>query len=121
MEKNSNNDDIVYFYICDWYDYTGADPLEQWVIDNKFGNEDWVKENKLCVILVPYVMEIYYFVTAKREWVKKNCPCILDKKYHMTRTPDENGKVLDPTCDEYLTYSEENIGISIRNGYLKIN
>ena len=116
-----SNDDIVYFWLNDW-DYPEADPYLGWMIDEEkpvFLNEDWVKENKLCVIVVPFIMDIYFFVTAKREWVEKNCPSILAEYSNYMIVPDENGEVLDPMCGRYKTYCEENIGITIQDGYLK--
>lgn len=118
-----NNDDIVYFWLNDW-DYPEEEPYLSWMLgekDNKsvFQDEDWVKANKLCVILVPYIMDIYFFITAKREWVEKNCPSILTEYSDYIRTPDENGEVPDPICGRYKTYCEENIGITIQDGYLK--
>lgn len=118
-----NNDDIIYFWLNDW-DYPEEEPYLSWMLgekDNKsvFQDEDWVKANKLCVILVPYVMDIYFFITAKREWVEKNCLSILTEYSDHIRTPDENGEVLDPICCRYKTYCEENIGITIQDGYLK--
>lgn len=114
-----NNDDIVYFWLNDW-DYPEADPYLGWMIDEDkpvFLNEDWVKENKLCVIVVPFIMDMYFFVTAKREWVEENCPSILDEYDAYLGTPNEDGEVQTPFYDNYLTYSEDNIGIVIRKGY----
>ena len=59
-------------------------------------------------------MDIYFFITAKIEWVEENCPSILAEYSEYTREPDENGEVLDPICGKYKTYSEQNIGIEIR-------
>ena len=80
--------DIIYFSVNNWFcgrDYPDTPNFRKWLGDDfkqNFSNDDWCKENKLCVYCGVIDMSFNYTVSAPREWVKKNCPELLtDKKY----------------------------------------
>lgn len=77
--------EIIYFEINDWSagrDFPDCEPFNTWLdIDNlTFRNEQWLIENKIIVVETIIDMSLNYCVTAPKEWVEKNCPCILDSK-----------------------------------------
>jgi len=112
MDKPKN--DIVYFWLNDW-DHPNDSLYIGWMIRKDkpiFLDEEWVKENKLCVIVDQLYMDMYVFITATREWVENNCPSILNKYNRYLSIPDGKGKAFTPLYGEYKTYSKENIGIS---------
>ena len=44
------NKDVVYFELNNWFsgrDYPNAEPFLTWICENKFSNDEWLKENKL--------------------------------------------------------------------------
>ena len=132
------NNDIVYFEFNNWFsgrDYPVGKPYEHWMSDDvlQFGDDDWCKENKLCVNEAVIDMSINYCITAPREWVMENCPELLtddtyedvvvvhspdgDKKYRHTykynqflRFPSSDGNVYGRFGHEFLEYMPENFG-----------
>lgn len=112
MEK-----DIVYFELNNWFageHYPEEEPFTTWIgndLSIYFNNEDWVNDNKLCVVLHMIDMSMNFCVTATKEWVEKNCPRLLTEHKKFLRYPDEDGCVYGQFGDEFLEYSEENIGI----------
>ena len=110
--------EIVYFELNNWFsgvDYPAAEPFISWMRDDlniKFRNEEWVKENKLCVVESLVDMSSNYCITATKDWVEKNCPELLTKYTEFLREPDEDGYVYGRFGHEFLEYKEENIGIT---------
>ena len=133
-------EDIVYFELNNWFvgeDYPDAEPFLSWLRDDTnqtFRNEEWVKENKLCVVFTPIDMSQNYCITATKDWVLENCPDLLsDKEYdtrfitygrdgnkehtehysfkQFLRHPDKHGDVYSKFGMEFLPYEEENFGI----------
>lgn len=80
-----NNKDIVYFELDNWFrgrDYPPGEPFDSWIRTHQLSNDDWCKENKICVRYGMIDMSDNYIVTATREWVEKNCPQLLsDESY----------------------------------------
>lgn len=134
-------DDIVYFELNNWFpveDYPNAEPFITWCgndLNLYFSNENWVKENKLCVVESFIDMAVNWCITAPKSWVMKNCPLLLSdsetseqfvisqngkektsvnsKPYsYYLRHPDENGDVIGRFGTDFLPYMDENIGIS---------
>lgn len=78
--------DIMCFEINDWHEYPScfdewfdleSHKGKQWLIDlNKYA-----KENKLCIKVCVIDMAISLVITAHRDWVEKNCPELLEKKW----------------------------------------
>lgn len=47
------NKDVVYFELNNWFsgrDYPNAEPFITWICENKFSNDEWLKENKLVCV-----------------------------------------------------------------------
>lgn len=137
-----NNDisEIVYFEINNWFagrDYPNREPFLSWVTGygGQFNDEEWCKENKLCVVAGTLDMSYNWCVTATKEWVLKNCPYILSsetdkvtfkvmssgtwedevEEYALNRFlrfPDEDGDVYGEFDWMFLPWCEENFGIT---------
>lgn len=113
MEK-----EIVYFELNNWFagdHYPAEEPFLTWIgndLNIHFNNETWVKENKLCVVRSIIDMSVNFCITATKEWVESNCSRLLTEYTKFLRCPDEDGYVEGQFGDEFLEYSEENIGIT---------
>lgn len=132
-------EEIIYFELNNWFpveDYPNAEPFITWCSDYYLDNEQFVKENELCVVRSVIDMSANWCVTAKRSWVEKVCPKLLsnettstefvkgtfggkETKYTRTgkyrdflRFPDKYGMVYGKFGDEFLPWSKENIGIT---------
>ena len=109
--------EIVYFELNNWscgHDYPDAEPFVSWMWDDlniKFNDEQWVKDNKLCVVFDFVDMSCNFCITTTKEWVKENCPELLTKYTNFLRFPDKYGDVYSRFGHEFLPYKEENIGI----------
>ena len=124
--------DVIYFSVNNWGSgnyYPPTENFEKWMGDDlnqRFTDDAWCKENKLCVYYGIIDMSINYTVSASREWVEKNCPELLTddeytledierkKKYSdFVYTPEEGEDLPD---DDYIgnmpfrEYCEENFG-----------
>ena len=84
-------DNIIYFELNNWFverHFPDDEPFNTWFEDNlkiPFDNEDWVKENKLCVVFVVFNFvdtSSDYCITATKQWVEKNCPKLLTDYKH---------------------------------------
>lgn len=110
-------EEVVYFELNNWMagrDYPEVDPFVSWMQNDlkiKFRNEEWVKENKLCVVFTNVDMSQNFCITATKEWVEKNCPALLQEYSKFVFTPDKYGDVEGRFGGRFLEYSEENIGI----------
>ena len=115
-----NDNDIIYFELNNWFcgrDYPNDEPFKSWMSDDlhiKFNNEDWIKENKLCVVKTFVDMSCNFCITATREWVEKNCPKLLNEYKQFLRLPDEFGDVEGRFGTTFLDYCEANIGLEDR-------
>lgn len=113
--------DIVYFELNNWFPgdhYPAEEPFITWIgndLNIYFNNEEWVKENKLCVVRSIIDMSVNFCVTATIDWVEKNCPKLLTEYKKFLRYSDEDGDVYGQFGDEFLEYSEENFGIEYIN------
>ncbi len=75
--------EIIYFEINSWFsgrDFPDDPIFKVWVRDDQFGDDDWCKKNKLCVMKGPIDMSISWCVAAPKEWVLENCPDLLSDK-----------------------------------------
>ena len=94
-----NKKDVVYFSVDNWFcgrDYPHDEQFIKWMRDDLnqyFRNEEWVKENKLCVKWGFIDMSMNYCVTAPREWVEQNCPKLLtDDEYEYDLISSDKGR-----------------------------
>lgn len=85
------NNDVIYFSVNNWFcgrDYPDTPNFKKWLgndLKQTFTNDEWCKENKLCVTCEIIDMSHGYAISAPREWVEKNCPELLsDKEYEYT-------------------------------------
>ena len=109
--------DIVYFELNNWFsgrDYPNAEPFLSWMSDDlnqKFRDEEWIKENKLVVVESLVDMSMNFCITATKEWVEENCHELLSTYKNFVRKPkdDEDVPYGRFGCP-FLEYKEENIG-----------
>lgn len=107
---------IIYFELNNWspgLDYPNAEPFTTWMgndLDLKFTDDEWCKENKLCVIRHLVDMSANFLIAAPESWVKENCPELLTKYTKFVFEPDEDGYVYGKFDTEFPEYSEENFG-----------
>ena len=80
--------DVVYFSVNNWFggeNYPPTENFRKWMgndFNQSFENDQWCKENKLCVYYGTVDMSTNYTISAPREWVEKNCPELLtDDEY----------------------------------------
>lgn len=138
-------EEIVYFEINNWFcgrDYPNDEIFYKWISDCQFRDDEWCKQNKLCVMCGAIDMSMNYCVAAPKSWVEKNCPKLLtDEEYEYkiitsgwdketndvketitTYTkkysdflchPDEDGYVYGHISGwEFPEYKEENFGVT---------
>jgi hypothetical protein len=112
--------DIVYFELNNWYagtDYPNEEPFITWMGNDcnlMFQNEEWVKQNKLCVAEDIVDMSVNFCITATKEWVLENCPKLLTDYKEFLRFPNEDEIVESRFGFVFLDYSEDNFGIAHR-------
>ena len=114
-------EEIIFFELNNWFadaDYPAAEPFLTWIgndLNIYFNNDDWVKENKLCVVRSIIDMSINFCITTTKSWVEKNCPELLTKYTKFLRFPDEDGYIEGRFGNDFLEYKEENIGTTEDN------
>ncbi len=110
-------EEVIYFELNDWFagrDYPDDEPFISWMnndLEIEFGNEEWVKKNKLCVVADIVDMSQNFCVTAPKKWAEENCPKLLNEFKEFLRNPDEDGDVYGRFGHEFLEYNDINIGI----------
>lgn len=133
------NEEIIYFSVNNWFrgrDYPPTENFKKWLGDDlnqTFRNDEWAKENKLCIYYGVIDMSQNYTIAAPKSWVEENCPELLTdeeytyeigiynskgnrreehkKKYSdFVDHPDEDGVVVARFDWPYLEYKEENFG-----------
>lgn len=133
------NEDVIYFSVNNWFcgtDYPPTKNFKKWLGDDlnqQFTNDEWCKENKLCVYCGVIDMSQNYTIAAPRSWVENNCLELLTddeytyvtcshtkdgekrvehkKKYSdFVDTPDEDGNLTARFGWPYPEYKEENFG-----------
>ena len=108
---------IVYFELNNWAsgrDYPDDEPFIAWMSNDlniKFKDEEWIKENKLCIVADLVDMSTNFCITTTKEWVEQNCPELLTKYREFLRGPDEDGCVYGRFGHKFLEYEEGNVGI----------
>lgn len=109
--------EIVYFELNDWMEgtyYPAEEPFVGWMADAQsipFNDKNWVHENELCVLMDVVGMSQNFCITAKKEWVEKMCPSLLNVHSKFLCEPNEEGKILGGFGHEFLEYTPENIGV----------
>ena len=117
LYPKSDQSDIIYFELNNWScgrDYPDAEPYISWMgndLNINFRSEKWTKENKLVVVASVVDMSSNFCISAKRDWVEKNCPSLLNEFKEFQRFPDEGSDRVFGRFDcPFLPYEEENIG-----------
>jgi len=132
-------EEIVYFELNNWFtgrDYPSCEPIASWVNESKFNDDQWCKDNKLCVLAGTIDMSENWCITAPIAWVQNNFPQLLtDEHYTYTllvhrggsepekldydkaysdfrRYPDEDGEVEGQFGWMFLEYTEDNFGVT---------
>lgn len=118
-------DNCIYFEVNNWFagrDYPDEEPFLSWVGDlgSPFNSNEWCKEQQICVVSELIDMSNNYKITATREWVEQNCPCLLEpnnKKFICEidlNDYDEDDNEYYENCGygngPFLKYSESNFG-----------
>lgn len=113
-----NNDMYVFFELNNWIQgvhYPDEHPFDKWLEDDcniYFNDEEWVKNNKLCVVVNIIDMSLNFCVTATKEWVLENCPRLLTVHRKFLRFQEEGeDAIYGDFNDKFLEYDEKNIGI----------
>lgn len=81
--------DVIYFELNNWFrgrNYPPGEPFDSWIRTDQLSDDDWCKENKICVRYGMIDMSDNYIVTATREWVEKNCPKLLTDESYTYKT-----------------------------------
>ena len=85
--------DVIYFSVNNWMsgsNYPDTPNFRKWLgndLKQTFLDDEWCKENKLCVYYGTVDMSTNYTISASRECVEKNCPELLtdDEYTYITR------------------------------------
>ena len=129
--------EVYYIELNNWLsgrDYPINGKLRELVENHSFSNDEWCKENKLCVLCGNVDMSINWCITAPAEWVEENCPELLgDKEYtyevhvysrgenkvniHKRKycdflRPEEGDTASSRFGVNFLEYREENFGVT---------
>ena len=76
-------EEIIYFEINNWFagrDYPDDEIFSKWIKNYTFRDNEYCKENKLCVMCGAIDMSMNYCVAAPKSWVLENCPDLLSDK-----------------------------------------
>ena len=109
--------DIIYFEVNNWEQgetYPNNDPFHTWMNDNilQFSHRSWVQSNKICVTESIIDQSINYCVTATKEWVLVNCPCLLSgENDKFIIKPSIFGSVHGKFGNNFRRYKKENFNI----------
>lgn len=112
------DEDLIHFELNNWTpgkDYPLAEPFVTWMGDDlaiSFLNEEWVKANNLSVLATNLDMSLNLLITAKKSWVEKECPSLLNEYSEFIRHEEKDGTCYGKNSgDKFLDYVPENIGI----------
>lgn len=143
-EPIEKGEEIVYFEINNWFagrDYPDDEIFRKWINDYQFRDDEWCKENKLCVMCGAVDMSMNYCVAAPKSWVEEHCPKLLTDEEYTYKTitvhwddkenqvcdthkytkrysdflchPDSDGDVYGHISGwEFPEYKEENFGVT---------
>lgn len=62
-------------------------------LNQKFRDEEWIRENKLVVVESLVDMSMNFCITTTKEWVEENCPELLSTYKEFIRKSDEDDEV----------------------------
>lgn len=106
-------EEIVYFEVNNWFsgrDYPPIEKLAKLIHEYQFRNDEWCKENKLCVMCGAIDMSMNYCIAAPKTWVLENCPQLLTDEEYEYKTAtigwDENGEQKETIHTHTKKYSD---------------
>lgn len=117
---------VVYFEVDNWYcgsDYPNTPTFIKWMSNDlklQFNNDSWCKENHLCVYAKCVDMSQDFTVSATEDWVKENCPELLnneDCKKFVKGISDDLDDIPDAKFGVFREYCEENFGSKVDPTY----
>lgn len=104
-------EEIIYFEINNWFagrDYPNDEIFYKWIENYQFRDDEWCKENKLCVMCGAIDMSINYCVAAPKSWVEKNCPKLLtDEEYEYKIITSGWDKKIDSVKETVTVYKKK--------------
>ena len=112
-----NKIELVHFEVNNWFsgrDYPNVEPFLSWLKDDlnlQLKNDEWAKQNKLCIIMQFVDMSVNFCVTATKDWVEHNCSCLLTTHKQFVVQPNESNEYIGKFGDKFLEYSPENWGV----------
>lgn len=82
-------EEIIYLEFNNWFggrDYPMTPKIERLIRGCERGsflfNDQWCKEQKICVKVGNIDMSCHFCITAPKSWVEENCPeCLTDDEY----------------------------------------
>ena len=112
-----NKEEIINFELDNWFcgrDYPNAEPFIDWMGKDYgfcFANDEWCKENKLCVKAGYIDMSICFCISAPKSWVEKNCPKLLTDEecgatFHVSYFDPKKGECVEEDKYEPCQYSK---------------
>ncbi len=112
-------DNAVYFELNMWEAgtfYPDESPFTDWITfrGNKqplLDDIQFVRDNKLCVVVTVIDQSLIYCISASRDWVQQQCPNLLTKYTKFLRHPSKDGNVYGQWGTEFIRYTEDNIGV----------
>lgn len=133
-------DEIIYLEFNNWFggrDYPEIPNIEEWVggcdrpgYKSPLFDDEWCKEQKICVAVGNIDMSYNFCITAPRSWVEQNCPkCLTNDTYtvdfhwpqgikteehsfnQFRRIPENGNTIVYGRFNwPFLEYKEENFG-----------
>lgn len=111
--------DAVYFELNMWEPgtfYPNESPFTDWIAlrGNKgllLDDINFVKDNKLCVVVTIIDQSVNYCISASRDWVEQQCPNLLTKHTKFLRHPSKDGNVYGQWGTEFMLYTPDHIGV----------
>ena len=109
--------DIVKFELNDWFsgvDYPDDEPFNSWIHEEYLSDDNWCKEQEICVIYFVLDMSVNFLITAKKEWVERNCPRLLTE--HTEFISQSNHSKFSNKI-KFLDYKKKNFGSKEVGGF----
>ena len=110
-------EEIIYFELDNWScgrDYPNAEPFTSWMGKDYgfcFGNDEWCKENRLCVEAGLIDMSTCFCISAPKSWIEENCPKLLTDEecgaeFCISCWDEEQQRCIEKTQYESCKYSK---------------
>ena len=115
-------EEIIYLEFNNWFggrDYPEIPNIEDWVggcdrpgYKSPLFDDEWCKEQKICVAVGTIDMSCNFCITAPRSWVEQNCPkCLTNDTYtvdfHWSRGKEEGIKTEEYSFNRFRRTPED--------------